>query len=714
VSGEQETLAGPHPTPGDPFEGEARIEHIRFVSDDRAFVVADVTLADGSPLTVVGPLGHLDEGARARLRGRFAEHSVHGLELKATEAEPLDPAGVEGARQFLKTIPGIGAARATRLIEAHGDEVFEVIDRDPEAAFRELSGVGEVRARKAAEEWVERRSQRRLYTLLAPHGLARHVAELTATHGAGAAEAVAEDPYSLTSVHGIGFASADRLALALDVDPQSPARIQAAAAHALAEAENRGHTHLPLTELIAAMRVLLGEEAEPSIGQISTAPGLTLEGTLVYREWTYDAERWLAATMGSMARSKPAWSRPPERGEFGDLNDHQREAVNNAMTRRLSLITGGPGTGKTHLTHALAEMAESRKLKLRLLAPTGRAARRLTQATGGVVAQTIHKALEWIPGDFPGREESNPIEADLVIVDESSMLSLEICRHLLAAIGPETHLVLIGDADQLPPVGPGKPFLELIEAEIAPTVRLEYVFRQARRSMIVGAAHAIRAGEMPRSVPHPDEEQDFFIHRRSTAADLADDVIRIATERIPQQYGLDPAREVQILAPQYKGPLGIDALHERMRDLLCGSAQRVVDGRFRVGERVLITRSIPELEIANGTMFVIDSADEDAAELYLQTELGELLTLPYREAQALRGAFCASVHKAQGQEVPAVIVCIHGSHAPQLLSRNLLYTAVTRAQKLCVLACDNRAAHRALANTDATSRHSRLGELLLG
>lgn len=710
---EQESLVGVHPTAGDPFDGEVRLEHIRFSSEDGAFVVADVSLPDGSDLCVVGPLGHLDEGARARLRGHFEEHELHGLQLRANEAEPLDPAGIEGARQYLKTIPGIGAARAAHLVDEHGEGIFEAIDGDPEAVFQSLRGVGPKRAREAAEAWGERRAQRRLYTLLAPHGLARHVPELMAEHGPGAAEAVSADPYSLTSVHGVGFLSADRFALALEIDRDSPERMQAAAHHALAEAEQRGHTHLPITELVAAMRQLLGEGVEPSIGQISSTPGLTLDGTLVYRDWTYEAERWLGATLAGMARSKPSWSKPPETSEFADLTSEQREATTNALSSRLSLITGGPGTGKTHLTDALARMAEARDLKLRLLAPTGRAARRLTQATGGVAAQTIHKALEWIPGEIPGRDEERPIEADLVIVDESSMLSLEICRFLVAGVGPETHLVLIGDADQLPPVGPGKPFLELIEAGISPTVRLGHVFRQARRSMIVGAAHEIRAGEMPRSVPHAEEEQDFFIHRRHSAAELADDVVRIAIERIPAQYGFDPVREVQVLAPQYRGPCGIDALHSRLRDGLCGSAEKVLEGRFTIGEKVLITRSIPELEIANGTMFVIDSADDEASELYLETDLGELLTLPYKDARALRGAFCASVHKAQGFEIPAVIVCLHSSHAPQLLSRNLLYTAVTRAQKLCVLACDPRAVQRALANTDATARHSRLGERLL-
>ena len=318
------------------------------------------------------------------------------------------------------------------------------------------------------------------------------------------------------------------------------------------------------------------------------------------------------------------------------------------------------------------------------------------------------------PGEIPGKDEDSPIDADLVIVDEASMLSLEICRHLIAGIAAKTHLVLIGDADQLPPVGPGKPFCELIEAEIAPTVRLEHVFRQARRSMIVGAAHSIRRGEPPRREPSTggeiEEIHDFFRHSRSTADALAEDVITMATERIPAEFGFDPARQVQILSPMYRGPLGIDALHARMRDVLCGSAERVLEGRFRIGEKVITTRGIPELQITNGTIFVIDSADDERSELRLETDLGDYLVLPYRESRSLRGAFCTSVHKAQGIEVPAVIVCLHSSHAPQLLSRNLLYTAITRAQKLCILAGDDRAIARALRNTDATDRHSRLGE----
>ena len=682
-------------------------------SEDGGFAVVDVSLEDGTPLCAVGPLGHLEEETPARLRGVFELHSRHGLQLAAREAEPLDPTGIEGVRRYLKTIPGIGTKRADDLLDRHGaDGLFAAIDRDPEAAFGAVKGLRGDAVREAAEEWADRRAERRLYALLAPHGLARHVGELIALHGIHAPEEVADDPYSLTQVSGIGFPSADRLALAGGIEPGSPARCRAAAVHALREAEARGHTHLPLPELIEAMRALLG--AEPSIGQISAAPDLEIEGTLVYRGWTHRAECWLAATLAGMARSEPAWSRPPMESELAELTDAQGEAIANALTRRLSVITGGPGTGKTHLTDALARMAETRELKIRLVAPTGRAARRLTQATNGAPASTIHKALEWIPGEIPGRDEDCPIEADLVIVDEASMLSLEICRALIAAIAPETHLVMIGDVDQLPPVGPGKPFCELIDAGIAPTVRLDHVFRQARRSMIVGAAHSIRKGERPRSEPNDEELRDFFVHNRTSAEAVAEDVVTMATERIPAEFGLDPVRQVQVLAPQYKGAAGIDELHRRLRESLCGSAARCCEGRFSIGEKVITTRSLPEYAIANGTILVIDDADDESSELILETDLGEFITLPYREARSLRGGFCTSVHKAQGFEVPAVIVCLHSSHAPRLLSRNLLYTAVTRAQKLCVLAGDQRAVGRALANTDALDRHSRLVERMTG
>ena len=715
----QEPLLDAGPAAGDEFEGAVTVAHQRWCSDDGQFAVVEVELGDGTEIVAVGPLGHLEVDSRARLAGTFELHHKHGLQLTAREAEPLDPDGIDGIRRYLKTIPGIGGKRADELIERHGVAVFEAIDRDPEAEFRSIRGVSAATAAEAAEEWANRRAERRLYALLAPHGLARHVGELVAIHGVHAVEEVREDPYSLTAIAGIGFLGADRLALANGTAPDSQQRIRAAAVHALREAESQGHTHLPRGELIDATRELLGG-AEPSMAELRAAPELhveeaetlSLDDPRIYRGWTFAAEQWLAARFAAMSRAEPAWSKPPLQSELDgyELTEQQREAVTNALSRRLSVITGGPGTGKTHLTKALALMCESRDLSLRLLAPTGRAARRLTQATDGAAATTIHKALEWIPGEIPGRDEDGPIDADLVIVDESSMLSLEICRALLAAIGPDTHLVLIGDVDQLPPVGPGKPFCELIEAAIVPTVRLEHVFRQARWSMIVGAAHAIRAGRTPRRQPNEEEIQDFFIHFRSSAADLTDDVITIATERIPNEFGLDPVRQLQVLAPQYKGAAGIDTLHTRMRDALCGSAERVCEGRFRIGEKVITTRSLPDHAIANGTMFVVDSADESDGELWLENDLGEVISLPFREARALRGGFCTSVHKAQGFELPAVIVVLHSTHAPMLLSRNLLYTAVTRAQKLCVLAGDGRALSRALANSDAADRHSRLVE----
>ncbi len=713
----QEALLDAGPASGDPFRSDVRVEQVRWRSDDGTFAVVEVSLPDGSPLVTVGALGHLEEGGRARVEGSYEHHSRHGLQVRVEVAEPLDPADAEGARRYLRSLPGIGRRRAELLVEQHGEDVFGAIDRDPEAAFAALKGVSEENAREAAAEWQERRAERRLYALLAPHGLAAHVGEIVSVFGESTAvEDVRADPYALTEISGIGFLSADRLAQACGIAPNAPERTRAAAVHVLAEAESRGHTHLPRGELVAEMRRLL--DAEPAMHHLADStelvveapPSLSAEGARYYRSWTHHAEGRLAELLSQLAAAPAAWDRPPLENELGELTTEQREAVRGALTRRLSLITGGPGTGKTHLTDALAQLAKARKLEVRLLAPTGRAARRLTQATNGAPAHTIHKALEWIPGEVPGRDGDAPLEADLVVVDEASMLSLDIALHLVAAIGPETHLVLIGDADQLPPVGPGKPFGELIESGLVPTVRLEHVFRQARRSMIVGAAHAIRAGRAPAREPGPDEIHDFFLHGRSQVEDLAADVVKMASERIPAQFGLDPVRQVQVLAPQYRGELGIDVLHARLRAALCADADACLEGRFRIGEKVIATRTLPEHGITNGSILIIEGADDDDGQLILESELGELITLPYREARILRGGFCTSVHKAQGIEVPAVIVCLHSSHAPQLLSRNLLYTAVTRAQKLCVLAGDRRALTRALRAAGTGERHSRLIE----
>jgi len=311
MSTTQEALLDAGPGAGDHFEGEVRVEYVRWCSEDGKFAVVDLTMEDGTPLCAVGPLGHLEDGSRARLSGIFEVHERHGLQLAAREAEPLDPAGIDGARRYLKSLPGIGAKRADELIDRHGEELFEAIDRDPEAAFAALKGVNEDKARVAAEEWANRRAERRLYALLAPHGLSRHVGELIAIHGIHAAEAIREDPYSLTEVSGIGFRSADSLAVASGVDPGSPRRMRAAATHVLREAEQRGHTHLPLTDLLETLRSLLG--AEPSMGQISGAPELVVDGTLVYREWTWRAERWLGANLAGAARAMPARVAPSQR-----------------------------------------------------------------------------------------------------------------------------------------------------------------------------------------------------------------------------------------------------------------------------------------------------------------------------------------------------------------------------------------------------------------
>lgn len=696
------------------FDGEVRIENFRFVSDDGAFCVVDVSAADGDSYCAVGAMAHLEQGQRARISGQVEEHQRHGVQLAVAEAVPLDPTGAEGAKRYLCSLGGIGESRAEALIEAHGDQLFEVVDRDPAATFGALKGLGRDAAEGAAAEWEERRSQRELYALLAPHGLARLTSELYSLHGPRAASELRQNPYSLTSLHGVGFRSADRLARALGIAADAPERAQAAAHHALGEAEQRGHTHLPRAELVGALRELLG--AEPSFAHVRDGEGLSFVDELVYRDPTLELERALGAGLAALAAAGPAdgvarsnpYAPSPEDG----LTGAQAEGIANAFRSRLSVITGGPGTGKTHLTHALLSAAIGADLSFELCAPTGRAARRLSQATNDTPAHTIHKLLEWIPGEEPGHDAHAPIEVDLIVVDEASMLSLEICAHLVDAVGPKTHLVLIGDADQLPPIGPGKPFCELIESGVAPVARLDHIFRQAQRSMIVGAAHAVRNGEMPRAEPSDEEERDFYRHSRSDASALAADVVEMAARRIPEQFGFDPVREVQVLAPQYKGALGIDAIHQGMREALCAGAKRCMDGRFVVGEKVITTRGNPDLEIANGTTFIIADDEPDDSELLLETERGELMPLPYRYARILRGGFCASVHRAQGMEIPAVIVCLHGSHNPRLLQRNLLYTALTRAQKLCVLAGDEGAIARALANTDAMRRHSRLGELL--
>jgi exodeoxyribonuclease V alpha subunit len=636
--------------------------------------------------------------------GEWQTHSRYGRQLRASGALPLDPADRAGRIAYLTSLRHIGPARAERLVDEHGDGVLGTIAADPAAIFASLRGVSARQAAVAAESWHASRAVRDLHVQLAPHGLAHLAAPIHARFGERSMPILHEDPYRLTEVAGVGFARADRIALAADVPPESSRRAQAAAAYALAEAEQQGHTHLPVGELARRTAKLIGLEPDPDV--LCAAPGLAVEGTRAYREPTLETERALARTLRARAALPAQIEHTPGETPEGDLTDEQWAAVRGAFASRISVLTGGPGVGKTVCTRAIVSEAEAAGARIALCAPTGRAARRLEDATGHE-AQTIHRLLEWMPGREPAFGPGHPLPAELVIVDEASMLNQRLAQVLLEGLAESTHVVLVGDADQLPPIGAGKPFDDLIASEISPVVRLSQIFRQAARSMITTAAHEINGGRPPELEPQPDQDHDFFFIDRPAAERALETVIEVVAERVPRRFGLDPIRDVQVLAPMYRGSVGIDALNERLRERLNPDGERALGSRFRLGDRLIQTRNAHELGLMNGSIVFLRADRPEAEEIVVDTDDGGSLSIPYEETATLRLAYAISVHKAQGCEVPVVVALCHRSHT-RMLTRPLLYTAITRARSTCVLVGDMATLRSAVRRDDGGGRHSGL------
>ncbi|HEX5712022.1 MAG TPA: ATP-dependent RecD-like DNA helicase [Solirubrobacterales bacterium] len=697
------------------YTGTVEVLGVIFRAEDDGYAVLEVQeTGSGEGFALVGPVAHLAAGDRAEVSGEWQTHNRYGRQLRAQGALPLDPADREGQIAYLTTLRHIGPARAERLVDEHGEGVLQAIAANPQAVFSSLRGVSPDQAAAATESWHASRAVRDLHVQLAPHGLAHLAAPIHARYGERSMTVLHEDPYRLTEVEGVGFARADKIALAADVPPESSRRAQAAAVFALAEAEQQGNSYLPMDELTRRTARLIGLGADPDV--LAAAPGLLLDQGRVYRELTHASEVAVAATLRERAAAPPhlvhdPGEEPPAADEQGGLTDEQWAAVRGAFAARISVLTGGPGVGKTVCTRAIVAEAEAAHATIALCAPTGRAARRMQEATG-YEAQTIHRLLEWMPGREPAFRPGHPLPADLVIVDESSMLNLRLVEVLLGGLAETTHVVFVGDADQLPPIGAGKPFEDLIRSGVAPVVRLSQIFRQAARSMITTAAHEINQGRPPHLQPEDDQDHDFFFIDRAGPERALETVVEVVAERAPARFEVDPIREVQVLAPMYKGPVGIDALNERLQARLNRDGKRALNDRFRIGDRLIQTRNSHELGLMNGSIVFLREDDPDEEEIRVDTDEGGSLAIPYGETATLRLAYAISVHKAQGCEVPVVVAVCHRSHS-RMLTRPLLYTAITRARSSCVLVGDPAAMAAAVRRDDGGERHSGLAERLL-
>jgi exodeoxyribonuclease V alpha subunit len=703
-----------------PFDSEVTVRRTRYLSPDAGWAVVEAADDEGDDLVLVGPVGHLEQRERAHVVGRWIEDSRYGPQVQVAQAIPLSPDDPESVALYLRRVKHVGVKRAERLIDRHGAaHVLDTIDADPDRAFAAAGLRGEALAR-AQESWQRLRATRNLHLLLAPHGLAYLVGRLHEAYGDTAHRTVSEHPYELTSVFGVGFALADRIARGSGREADDPERVRAGLLHVLGEAERSGSTCLPIENLRSAAGALLGQGPEEEmIERLVDAGDLTRVESWIYRRPTAELEAELAERLGELLTAKPSerLARPRDAVPDGErkLTPEQTAGVENAFSHRLSVITGGPGTGKTASVRAIAQHAAARGARILLVAPTGRAALRMSEASG-VKAKTVHSALGWIPGEGPTHDEQDPLACDLLIVDETSMANLELLVMLLRAVSARTHVVLVGDADQLAPVGAGKPFAELVESQRVPTARLTHIFRQAAGSMIVQGAHAIRRGQLPDFTPGEGMRRDLFLIERSDPALALGEIVSLVSRRLPSHYRIDPVRDIQVFAPVYRGELGIDALNEALRDALNPEGRAVRGGRLRLGDKVMMTgRNLHELGLMNGTLLrVLDEVSGEQGDdpaLLLESEEA-IFRLPLEQAERLRLAYACSVHRGQGIELPVSIVVAHAACGAFFLRREMLYTAVTRARLATVVVGTRDVMARASRTPDTAGRHTRLAERL--
>lgn len=693
----------------------AVVEEQLFAARDASWAIVEATVEPtGERASFIGEVATLGKGDLARFSGRWEQHPKYGRRFRVVSYAPILPSTDRGLVRFLGSglVKGVGEALATKIVSRFGSETLDVVTRQS-ARLREVSGVGAKKAEALRSAVLARREEAESFAFLHGVGLGPALARRVYTkYGATAPAKLKDDPYlAAEEVSGIGFLTADRIGREVGIGEDDPRRARGAILHALARATDEGHTFLSERELAAATAKLSVPSSTfaPALTELVDRKLLFRDADVLYPPLLHEAEVELAELLATRARIGP---RPKGADDAlasatrgVSLDDKQREALELSLRARVMVLTGGPGTGKTTTVRALVAAHQALGRRVLLAAPTGRAAKRLSEASGRE-ARTIHRLLEWNParGGFV-RSEDEPLEADVVVADEASMLHLVLALALVRALPRDATLVLVGDADQLPPIGPGHVLREILASGVLPVVRLERIFRQAEASAIVRGAHAILAGRVPTPTPAGKKsEGDLFFVRAGDPEEASRKLLEVLG-RLPRAYGLDVRRDVQVLTPTRRGPLGTDALNELLAAELNPSRR---GARFSAGDKVMQLANDYEREVWNGDVgWVTDVRD---GVTYVDFE-GRAVSYTDDELGALALAYAATVHKAQGSEMPAVVVVLTTSHHV-MLTRPLLYTAVTRGRRVVVLVGDPRAVARAARTTTTTRTNTKLGERL--
>ena len=708
------------------------VDRVTFHNSESGFCVLRVKArGQRDPITVIGHAAMISAGEFVQASGGWINDRTHGVQFRAAFLKATAPTTIEGIEKYLGSgmIRGIGPVYAKKLVCAFGYAVFEVIAQEP-GRLREVTGIGPKRAERIIAGWAEQRIIREIMLFLHSNGVGTSRAvQIYKTYGADAVQLISENPYRLArDIYGIGFRTADQIAAKLGIEKTALICVRAGVSFALAEAMDDGHCGLPHEDLLALTRELLEVPAE----LVETALGLELrDGTVIgddvesrpciFLTALYRAEREIAAKLKVLKAGKPPWPSIDagkaipwvEKRTKLALAESQIGAVRIALASKVLVITGGPGVGKTTLVNSILKILLAKTVTIALCAPTGRAAKRLSESTG-IEAKTIHRLLETDPrtGQFR-RDENNPLDCNLLVVDETSMVDVPLMRALLRALPNQAALLLVGDVDQLPSVGPGQVLSDIIASGAVPVVRLTEVFRQAAESRIIINAHRINQGLMPDLTPV--ETGDFYFVDAADPEEGVRKVLAVVRERIPKRFGLDSIRDVQVLCPMNRGGLGARSLNIELQKALNPPGENRIDRfgwTFCPGDKVMQVENDYDKDVYNGDLGVVSRIATEEGELVADFD-GRKITYGFGELDELVLAYATTIHKSQGSEYPAVVIPLTTQHYP-MLQRNLVYTGVTRGKRLVVLVGQRKALAIAVKGARTRRRWSKLREWLSG
>ena len=711
---------------------KGEVQSIVFSNAENGFLIARIR-AKGEPgqVVVVGSMGQVSPGEMLELTGTWKEHPKFGRQFQVQTCVQVLPATVNGIKRYLASgcIKGIGETMADRLITAFGAKVLDILDEEPQRLLK-VPGLGKKTLAKILESWEKQREIRALMLFLQSYGIAPTFAgKIFKKYGIQAVERLKKDPYQLVyDIRGVGFITADAMALKLGFAPDSPQRIQAGIMYVLFQQGERGNLFYPQDALLEKTAHALGDLdvglLQEGLNGLVESKRVVVEDLpeqgihdAVYPVFFYKMEREIVSRLQGLAshavhvKDEKLLAVVEEQENKANiaLSSEQKDAVLGACRNKVYIITGGPGTGKTTITRMVAWSLHSLGLEVKLAAPTGRAAKRLAEATGRS-ASTIHRLLKYDPvseGGFCFNEDKK-LKVDALIVDEVSMLDCVLALNLLRALPLTCRIILVGDVNQLPPVGPGNLLRDCLESGVLPHMRLTQIFRQAQESMIVVNAHRINQGQFPEGATKPVPQADFFWVENENPQRIQQLVLKMVCDRMPEVYGLDPMRDVQVLTPMHKGDVGTIQLNALLQERLNPHGDEVKRGQriFRVGDRVLQMRNNYDKDVFNGDLGWIVSLDREAETLEIDFE-GREVSYDFEDLEELSLAYAISVHKSQGSEYPAIIMPVVTQHY-MLLQRNLIYTGLTRARKLAVMIGSRRALSIGLKNKESSKRFTHL------